>query len=175
MDDTTHTSDTDHTLRLYQQMAEDTQAQIAALDADTLADRFHAVMSGWLARAAPHRETVGALFGATMNPNARAGLYDEATTQTRQQMHAAFLMLVGDASDAPREAQVAPLATLLYSLHFLLILFWLYDRSPEQRATADLLDFVREMLGNLRLFLVIPMVNQSLDRLATITAAVFAP
>ena len=80
---------------------------------------------------------------------------------------------MAEAADAPKASQVEPLATLLYSLHFLLILFWLYDRSPDQRATDDLLDFMREMLANLRVFLVIPMVNQGLNRLARITAAVF--
>lgn len=165
----------DSRLRLYQQIVDETSGQIATLDADTLADRFHAVMQGWLARAAPHREAVSALFGATMHPGGQEGLYDAAAEHSRQQMHAAFLTLVREASDAPREGQVEPLATLLYNFHFLLILFWLYDRSPAQRATADLLDFVREMLGNLRLFLVIPMVSQGLNRLARITAGVFAP
>jgi AcrR family transcriptional regulator len=165
----------DLVLLLYQQMATETHAQIAALDAGKLADRFHAVMAHRLAEAAPYRDAVGALFGATMNPASDAGLLGDSAAHTRTQTHAAFMALVADASDAPKEAQVEPLATLLYSLHFLLILFWLYDRSPEQRATADLLAFVRDMLANLRVFLVIPMVSQSLNRLAAITAAVFVP
>jgi hypothetical protein len=74
--------------------------------------------------------------------------------------------------DAPRGDRVH-FASLLYSLHFLLILFWLYDHSPQQRATGDLLDFVRDSLGLLRPMLVIPMVSSSLARLAEIMAAVF--
>lgn len=166
---------TDHTLGLFEHIAAASQAQIAALGKSTLADRFHAVMVQWLAQAALHRDAVSALFAATMQPGGAAGLYHDTAAPAHQQMHTAFVTLVAGASDAPKESQVEPLATLLYSLYHLLILFWLYDRSPNQRATADLLDFVRDMLANLRVFLVIPMVNQSLTRLARITGAVFAP
>jgi hypothetical protein len=84
-----------------------------------------------------------------------------------------FRQLVREASDAPRRDKIENFAILLNSVHFLTVLFWLYDRSPNRRATGDLLDFVRDSLAVLRPMVIIPMVSGSLARLAQIMAAVF--
>ena len=161
-------------LALYGRMAADTADQIAALPEAPIAERFYAVMVQRLADAAPYREALGALFGAAANPNSGVSVLGEAAEGTRDLALCSFVRLVREASDAPRDGKIESLATLLYSLHFLTVLFWLYDRSVEQRATDDLLDFVRESLAMLRPMLIIPMVSSSLARLAEITAAIFA-
>lgn len=72
------------------------------------------------------------------------------------------------ATDAPRKSQVGDLATVLYGLHLGLVLFWLQDRSPDTRTTLELLAFVRDMLGPVRPFVLIPLVAKVLVRLACI-------
>jgi AcrR family transcriptional regulator len=163
----------DMVLALYGRMAAETAEQIAALPDTSIAERFHWVMVSRLEDAAPYREALGALFGATANPNAGVSVLGAAAEGARNTALESFRRLAQAASDAPRDEQLDNFATLLVSLHFLLLLFWLYDRSPDQRATSDLLDFVRDMLGALRPMLVVPMVRTSLARLARIMAAVF--
>ena len=55
------------------------------------------------------------------------------------------------------------------------MLFWLQDRSPEQRLTAQLLDFGQEMLRMLRPVLGFAPVSRSLARLARIFGPMFGP
>ena len=57
--------------------------------------------------------------------------------------------------------------------HFALILFWLYDRSPDQQATKDLLGFTCNALTLIRPVLILPFVSQEMAHLAGIMERVF--
>jgi AcrR family transcriptional regulator len=158
-------------LALYAQMAADTTRQIATLARAPVAERFYRVMERRLNDAAPHREALGALFGTMADPN--SGVSILAAGPWQAETRRAFVQLVAEASDAPRDGQIDSLATLLRSLHFALILFWLYDRSPDQRATAGLLAFVRETLATLRAAMVLPLISGKIERLAAIMSGLF--
>ncbi len=162
-------------LALYGHIVAETAEQIAALPQLPIAERFHQIMAQRLKDTASCRDALGALFGAAANPSSGMNVFGAAAEDTRDVGLQSFRQLVRDASDAPRDGKIDSLAMLLYSLHFLLILFWLYDRSPQQRATEDLLDFMRDALAMLRPMLVIPMVSSSLTRLAGIMAQCFSP
>jgi AcrR family transcriptional regulator len=160
-------------LALYEQMVTETTEQIEHLPASALSVRFHAIMRDRLATAEPYREALGALFGAAANPSSGVSVFGAAAGDLRERGHRAFVQMVTGASDAPPPAQIDTLATLLYGLHFALILFWLYDRTPGQQATADLLAFVRDMLGMLRRAIILPPVSRTLARLARIAEGMF--
>ncbi|MBN1565411.1 MAG: TetR/AcrR family transcriptional regulator [Anaerolineae bacterium] len=161
-------------LALYGRMAAETAEQIAALPGDMpIAARFHTVMGARLKAAVPYRAALGALFGAAANPNSGIIMSGATVGDARDVALESFRQLVREAADAPRNGKIEYLASLLYSLHFLTILFWLYDRSAHQRATGDLLDFMRDSLATLRPMLIIPLVSSSLARLAGIMAMVF--
>ena len=57
-----------------------------------------------------------------------------------------FLDAVVGASDAPRTDVTVALARLLYLAHLAIILWWLLDKSPRQRATTALVALVRRAL-----------------------------
>jgi AcrR family transcriptional regulator len=160
-------------LALYEQMVTEITAQIEHLPATALAVRFHVIMRDRLAAAEPYREALGALFGAAANPNSGVSVLGTAAEDLRERGHHAFVQLVTEASDAPPQTQIENVATLLYGLHFALILFWLYDRTPGQHATADLLGFTRDMLGVLRRVIILPPVSRTLARLARIAEGMF--
>ena len=86
-----------------------------------------------------------------------------------------YLLVTTGASDAPRRAQAEQMATLFYSAHLLVILFWLQDRSAGQEKTRELLAFAQEMLGRLRPVLGLPPVARPLARLARIVGPMFGP
>jgi hypothetical protein len=60
---------------------------------------------------------------------------------------------VAAASDAPAPALAAALGRVLYLAHLGVILWWLLDRSPGQRATAGLVALLRQMLPSAALAL----------------------
>lgn len=157
-------------LTLPRRMAEDTRAQIKDLPPATIADRFYQLMQTRLEQSAPHRETLAALFCAALNPESGAGLHEGVGD-----LRAAFRALVDGASDAPRTtAQADQLATLLAGVYGALILFWLYDHSPDQAVARELLEFVRDTLAMARPALIFPPLARSLERLAGIAQAALA-
>jgi AcrR family transcriptional regulator len=160
-------------LAVYWQMAADTGAQIALLPSSSIAERFHQLMSLRLSQAIQFREPFRALFGTALNPNSGIDLLGTDMAQMRGHVRQAFVQLLTNSSDAPPKTMTDNLATLIYSLHFAIILFWLYDRSADQRITADLLAFTRDGLVMARRMLRLPFMRQAIGRLAGIMEAVF--
>ncbi len=82
--------------------------------------------------------------------------------------------MVDSASDRPNSAQARDFATVLYAAHLGLILFWLHDPTPEQRATGEMLGLTRDALGVLRRLLRLPPSRALLARLAQVIRPVLA-
>ena len=164
----------DLVLELYRRMAAELRLQVAALEGGQIADRFLQVMQTYLAAAAVYREALGALFGASMLPSAESGLTSAAAADVRDMLREAFRALVTGAVDVPKAPKDEHLAAVLASLHFILTVCWLYDRSDQQHASSDLLEFVRDMLQVARPALALPFLAQGLARMAGIIEAVLA-
>lgn len=162
-------------LELYRQMADETAVLIDELAEDTIANRFHFVMANRLQNAEPYRDALGALYSAAMNPKSDSGLLGENAADMREMALNSFISMVETAKDAPKGEQAKHIGTLLYTLHFLFIQFWLYDRSPKQRLSYELLDFARGALKQMRMMILLPGMAKSLAKLSNILAEIFAP
>jgi hypothetical protein len=81
-------------------------------------------------------------------------------------MGGVFLEVVRGASDAPGEKQSRELGNVLYALHLAILLYWFHDRTPEARATRELVGSARETLRYLRPVLRLPPISRVLFRLA---------
>ena len=57
------------------------------------------------------------------------------------------------ATDAPKRPLAEAIGRLLYLLHLGVILWWLLDRSPGQRATSALVALIRQILPSAALAL----------------------
>jgi AcrR family transcriptional regulator len=153
----------------------ETVTAMAALTAGTFAKRYHALLLDKMAQLVPYRGAVAAVFSAALQPDQQpeAG-QGVGLTETQLELRAAFETLVTTAADAPRlPAQSSELAQLLYTGHLLVILFWLYDRSAEGRATRHLIDLIRDGLALARPALVLPPVAKALTRLTATLSAGF--
>jgi AcrR family transcriptional regulator len=155
-------------LDLYRWLADQLEEQALVLPAGSMADRFERLMRGLLAVMTPHRRTLGALFGAALDPHSRAGLFGEAGGAVRQRARSAYITVVAASNDAPRRAQVDELATLLYGVQLALVLFWLQDLTADARRTHDLLEYIHDVLERLRPLLRLPLAARLLARLVTI-------
>jgi AcrR family transcriptional regulator len=158
----------DLVLELYHWLAAQLEEQVGMLAVGSIADRFLQLMRGLLAVMEPHRRTLGALFGAALNPLSRAGVFGAEGADIRRRARAAYIPVITQARDAPRASQVDDLATLLYGLQLALVLFWLQDLSSGARRTQELLLFVHDLLARMRPLLRLPLIAQALARFVSI-------
>ena len=75
-----------------------------------------------------------------------AWLLAPATAFSRERVQKVFHEAVSGATDAPLAEAVAPLTDLLYLAHLVIILWWLLDKSPRQRATDALIALLKQVL-----------------------------
>ena len=74
-------------------------------------------------------------------------------------VEAVFQRAVAEATDAPRSKLGESLGRLLYLLHLAVILWWLFDRSPGQRATGALVALLDRILPSFSFALMLPQVR----------------
>lgn len=155
-------------LVLYQNLDEDLDTYTRELPPVSLAERFHQTLSQQLTLLTPHRDVFSALFGTTLNPRSKAGVFGTSAAEIRRRARKSYLRVIQGARDAPRETLHEDLATVLYGAHMALVLFWLIDQSKNVARTRLFLALLRDVLKLLQPVLWFPLVRQSLARLATI-------
>ncbi|HVK02958.1 MAG TPA: TetR/AcrR family transcriptional regulator [Armatimonadaceae bacterium] len=160
-------------LALYERLAAELEEEVAALPSASLAERWARAERAELARLEPHRESLAALFGAGLSVDSPTQVLGPGTRELRTRVRGVYGRLLTGASDAPRGKAVEHLTTLLYASHLSLVLFWLQDRTPDQKATGELIAFGRDMLARLRPVLGLPFVARQTARLATIMTPLF--
>ena len=158
----------DMVLELYLWLVARLEDEVRHLPAASIADRFRHLMAALLGEMAPHRLTLVALSGAALNPFSRAGVFGAEGAEVRHRARSTYLTLVAEAKDARRPAQVESLATLLYGVQLAVVLFWLQDLSSQAHKTTELLEFIHEVFGRLRLLLRVPWIAQALARFVEI-------
>jgi hypothetical protein len=91
--------------------------------------------------------------------NAPDGLFSPTTAFSRERVQRIYQDAVVDASDAPRDEVAAALGRLLYLTHLAVVLWWLLDKSPQQRATRALVRLMSSALPAAALTLRLPKVS----------------
>src|SRR6185437_12380564 len=127
-------------------LAQELDEEVRGLPRVRLSVRFGMAMKADLVRLRPHRAALGSLFGAGLAPESSVALLGERAVPLRETTWRTCREMVTGASDAPGPEQAGQVATVLYATYLCLVLFWLQDRSPEQRLSAQLLDFGQDML-----------------------------
>lgn len=163
----------DFVLALYWQFHYEWSKEIAEIEGGTLAERFDTTMRIKMRQLSQYREAMGSLFMTMLNPNSLVGVLSTNTIDLTDTVMAVFEDIVRGAKDSPPENQIKHITILLYSSHLLIQLFWLYDRTSNQTATNELLDFTRDSLRLLRPMLRIPFLGRIISRLAIILTQVF--
>jgi AcrR family transcriptional regulator len=132
-------------LTLYDELSTHYAARAVAMKAGRWRDRFMFALEASLDVLGPHRRTLAALAPVLVG-DAHEGLFSDATASSRQRVQRVFHHAVSEASDAPPDAVARALGQLLYVVHLAIILCWLLDRSPRQRATTAFVALVRQVL-----------------------------
>ena len=154
-------------LALYLGLAEESEEWARGrLSGGTVAERFELAMLAKLDQVSPHRGPLAALLARTLDPNSPISALGEGTAAVREKMGGVFEEVVRGASDAPGDKQAKELGNVLYALHLAILLYWFHDKTPEARATRDLVGSTREILRYLRPTLRLPPMSRVLSRLA---------
>jgi AcrR family transcriptional regulator len=113
--------------------------------AKTLEQRLRTIVEEKLEYFAPNRKLLGALSAHT-DPEHPLSPFSEETKAIREEDLAFFEAAVKD-SGVKLSREVQPyLPRLLWMYQMGLMLFWVYDRSPQQRRTKVLLEQTMKML-----------------------------
>ncbi|HWU86586.1 MAG TPA: helix-turn-helix domain-containing protein [Kofleriaceae bacterium] len=130
---------------LYDELSAEYAARTAELSPGTWGARFLFALETSLGVLAPRRDTLAALTPVLIG-TADEGLFAPGTAFSRRRVQAIFHEAVRGATDAPPPADAVALARLLYVVHLAVILWWLFDKTPRQRATRELLALLEGVL-----------------------------
>jgi len=145
-------------LALYDELSAKYASRAAEMKTGKWRDRFMFALTTSLQVLSPHRSALSALVPVLIG-DVDEGLFTPATAFSRQRVQRVFQDAVAGATDAPRAEVTAALGQLLYLAHLAIILWWLLDKSPRQRATTSLIALVRQMLPASALTLRLPRVG----------------
>lgn len=124
-------------LALYDELSAEYAARAEQMPRGRWRDRFLYALRTSLDVQRPHRGTLASLIGVLVG-DTEDGLFAPRTAFSRLRVQGVFVRAVAGASDAPRGATAPALGRLLYVLHLAILLWWLLDKSPGQRATGAL-------------------------------------
>ena len=154
-------------ISMYDQLSAEYAAQADALPKGKWRDRFVFALETSLGSLRPHRTTLKALT-PVMLADTDEGLFGQSTAFSRIRVQKVFQDAVTGATDAPPKTLAEPLGRLLYLVHLGVILWWLLDKSPNQRTTTALVSLLRQVLPSAALTLRLPPIRgfvQSADQL----------
>ena len=132
-------------IALYDELSAQFAARAGELPAGRWRERFVFALEASLAVLKPHRLALRALTPVLVS-DPEEGIFAAATAFSRIRVQRVFERSVTEARDAPREPLAAALGRLLYLVHLTVLLWWLLDKSPHQRATTALLSLTRQLL-----------------------------
>lgn len=153
-------------LELYREsVAEQRAAATIALTGITgLADRLKAALHAGIDAMTPYHGFGGAFISSALPPQAETNPFGTASQQAREDAIGIFADVI-DGTKVPNYLK-AQLPELLWLAYMGVILFWVYDKSENQRRTRTLIDgaapLISKVLGLARLPIVKPLIEEAL-------------
>ena len=111
-----------------------------------LGPRLKALIEAKFSYFSPYRRFLGALLGHSADPASPLSPFGEPSRHVREADFAHFERAL-DETGTPVPKDLAPhMAQILWFYQMGLILFWIYDRSPQQQRSRALLDVSLQMV-----------------------------
>jgi AcrR family transcriptional regulator len=146
-------------IALYDELSAEFARRAAGMAAGTWRDRFIFAVNASLDVLTPHRVALRALTPVLVG-DPEEGIFSENTAFSRLRVQHVFEEAVVKANDAPKPALAHALGRLLYFVHLAVLLWWLLDKSPHQRATATLVSLIKQLLPSAAVTLRVPPVRR---------------
>lgn len=125
--------------------------------------RLRGVLTAWLDVAAPHHEFAGQFFRNAADPRSPLSPFSAESAPAREASIALFERLVEGSNAKPVAALRADLPELLWLLQMGLVLFWVYDESPDQRRSRQLVAALVPIVDRLVKLSRLPVVRGLVD------------
>jgi AcrR family transcriptional regulator len=132
-------------IALYDELSSEYARQAAAMKAGKWRDRFLFALRTSLNVLEPHQVALRALTPILVG-DPEEGIFAAGTAFSRLRVQRVFEEAVTGSSDAPKQPLAEALGRLLYLVHLAVLLWWLLDKSPGQRATTALVSLVQQLL-----------------------------
>jgi AcrR family transcriptional regulator len=146
-------------LALYDELSADYAREAADLPPGRWRDRFLFALNKSLDVLRPHRVALRALT-PVMVGDPEEGIFSASTAFSRIRVQRVFEEAVVGSSDAPKPLLAEALGRLLYLVHLAVLLWWLLDKSSNQRATRVLVSLTEQLLPSAALTLRVPPVRR---------------
>jgi AcrR family transcriptional regulator len=161
-------------IALYDDLSTEYARQAEEMPLGKWRDRFIFAMKTSLRVLEPHQLALRALTPVLVG-DPEEGIFAASTAFSRLRVQQVFEAAVTEATDAPTPPLAEALGRLLYLIHLAVLLWWLLDKSANQRATAKLVALTQQLLPSAALALRVSPVRRfviSVD--ALIREALFA-
>ena len=126
-------------IELYEELSKEFERRAVKLPEGTWLLRFAATVRISIAVLAPHREALRGMISSLVVPPGHP-LFIPGDQPSRERVQAKFVEVVAFSTTPPPNAE--RLGRALYLAHLGLVLGWMLDRSPRQRATTEALDLL---------------------------------
>ena len=146
-------------IALYDELSAAYVHQAAEMPSGRWRERFQFALRCSVDVLRPHRLALRALTPVLVG-DPDEGIFSASTAFSRLRVQQVFEEAVAGASDAPKKPLANALGRLLYLVHLCVLLWWLLDRSPNQRATDALLTLTEQLLPSASLTLRFPPVRK---------------
>jgi AcrR family transcriptional regulator len=162
-------------IALYDELSTEYARQAADMPSGKWRDRFIFALRTSLSVLEPHRTALLALTPVLVG-DPEEGIFSPTTAFSRLRVQRVFEAAVTGATDSPPQPLAQSLGRLLYMIHLSVLLWWLLDKSANQRATASLVSLTQQLLPSATVALRVPPVRRFVIAVdALIREALFQP
>jgi AcrR family transcriptional regulator len=146
-------------IALYEELSADYSSRAANMRPGKWRDRFIFALETSLKVLQPHRLALRALIPVLIG-DPDDGVFAAGTSFSRQRVQRVFEDAVASSDDPPKPPLAAALGRILYLVHLGVLLWWLLDKTPKQRASVALVALTQRMLPSATLALRLPPIRQ---------------
>jgi AcrR family transcriptional regulator len=146
-------------IALYDELSSDYAREALEMPLGRWRDRSIFALNTSLRVLEPHRVALRALTPVLVG-DPEEGIFSASTAFSRLRVQRVFEEAVVGSSDAPKRPLSEAVGRLLYLVHLAVLLWWLLDKTPNQRATATLVSLTQQLLPSVALTLRVPPVRR---------------
>ena len=146
-------------IALYEELSAEYARQALDMPRGKWRDRFIFALKTSREVLEPHRVALRALIPVLVG-NPQEGVFAESAAFSRLRVQRVFEEAVVGSTDAPVSGLAEAVGRLLYLVHMAVLLWWLLDKSSQQRATGALVLLTQQILPSAALTLRLPPVRR---------------
>jgi AcrR family transcriptional regulator len=144
---------------LYDELSANFARRATSIETGKWRDRFVFALQTSLDVLQPHRVTIRALIPVLIG-DPDDGVFAAGTAFSRQRVQRVFEEAITGSTDAMKPPLDEALGRLLYLVHLAVLLWWLLDKTPKQRATTALVALTKQILPSAALTLRLPPIRR---------------